>query len=126
MPSPGKMKIKVSFKLFLCLSCLFLIIIPEVSFILELQMLVLLDSKWSSFFSLAFQWQFIFYKHRVYHLASSPLISALIPVTCSQFHKGYQKTLNRISTAFYWSGMKKVQDFLFLFGLSKTKLNPYN
>ncbi|KAL8113758.1 hypothetical protein AgCh_020885 [Apium graveolens] len=63
------------------------------------------------------QWSYnnglIFYKKRAYLDSNSPLIQVVISALHNQGHEGYQKTLFRIASDFYWSGMKKnIQDFI--------------
>ncbi|EOY08215.1 Uncharacterized protein TCM_022557 [Theobroma cacao] len=55
----------------------------------------------------------IFFKNKVYLPTSSSLLQAIISIIHAQCHEWCQKTLQRVSTDFYWTGMKRqVEDMV--------------
>lgn len=55
----------------------------------------------------------VYYKNRVYIPSSSSIANSILAALHNQAHEGYQKTLKRIATDFYWKGMKiDIQNFV--------------
>ena len=55
----------------------------------------------------------LYFKNRIYLLADSSLVTAILSEVHSSTHEGYHKTLQRVRSVFYWVRMrKKIKEFI--------------
>ncbi|KAA8517478.1 hypothetical protein F0562_017771 [Nyssa sinensis] len=55
----------------------------------------------------------LFYKERIYLDEDSPLVMEIIAQFHNSTHEGYQKTIHRIRSNFYWKGMRRqIKEFV--------------
>jgi hypothetical protein len=85
----------------------------EVQTIPELQRLVTLCQEGEAVGPWQFREGILFFKDRIYLWEKSSLITTILEEIHAGAHEGYQKTVQRIRSIFYWKGMKtRVKEFI--------------
>jgi hypothetical protein len=85
----------------------------EVQTIPELQRLVTLCQEGEAVGPWQFREGILFFKDRIYLWEKSSLITTILEEIYAGAHEGYQKTVQRIRSIFYWKGMKtRVKEFI--------------
>ena len=85
----------------------------EVQTIPELQRLVMLCQEGEAVGPWQFREGILFFKDRIYLWEKSSLIATILEEIHAGAHEGYQKTVQRIRSIFYWKGMKtRVKEFI--------------